>query len=506
MSIRFLIPAVIIGLVLSVQAELKLASPFTDHMVLQQDLPVPVWGWADAGTQVRVQFGAQRRETQAKADGSWRVDLEKMAGSFDSAEFVVTAAGGEEIRLKDVVVGEVWICSGQSNMQFSHRPVKDLQPLVKKAKHIRSFEVKRTVAFDEQEECEGIWKKEIPDSAVGFGFAYYLQEQAEVPVGIILTAWGSSSIEAWMPRDMTKTVPHFKTIMKEFDADKGTRKKLETSLAKLPKPWSGGEDVFMRRQPNILYNAMMKPLAPFACRGLVWYQGERNTQSMEGMLKQPWYSRNSGMLLYGETLRKWIQRYRKEWNREEMEFMVVMLPRCFGKPLRTGPKEGAESPVTHSWAWLRESQLSALELPHTSVVNTIDLGDMKNLHPKDKEPIGKRLALLASRDVLGKEVIAEGPMMKKVEAKGATLTVHFEHAEGLKTKDGAAPSAFWIARNSQKWVRAEARIEGQTVVLWSDEIKNPKHVRYAFAGFPKVNLVNGEGLPAYPFRSDSFAP
>ena len=489
----------------SAQVSLRLASLFTDHMVLQQDLPVPVWGWADAGAEVTVIFKGKVKKVKADGDGVWHVELEPLEGTFESAEMEVTSSSGERVILRDVVVGEVWICSGQSNMHFSYRSVPELKPLASKAEHIRSFEVGQTVAFEEQDECKGKWKQKIPNSAVGFGFAYYLQEQAKAPVGIILSAWGSSSIEAWMPRDMVETVPHFNTIMAEFDADDETRKKLEASLNG-PKPWSRPEDIFMRRQPNILYNAMMKPLAPVACRGVVWYQGERNTQSMEGMLKEPWFSRNSGMRLYADTLKKWIQRYRQEWGREDLEFMIVMLPRCFGKPLPTGPQKGAEHPTTHSWAWIRESQLSALDLPHTAVVNTIDLGDLKNLHPRDKEPIGKRLALLASKNVLGKEVVAQGPVSKEVLVKGDALVISFENAEGLKTTDGKSPAAFWLADDDENWVQAEAQIEDETVVLRSDELEEPRYIRYAFAGFPQVNLVNGSGLPAYPFRTDQFQP
>ena len=185
--------------------------------------------------------------------------------------------------------------------------------------------------------------------------------------------------------------------------------------------------------------------------------------------------------------------------------MIVMLP-GFYKPIKTGPKTGAEHPSAHSWAWMRESQLKALDLPHTSVVNTIDLGDKKNIHPKDKLPIGKRLALLAARNSLGQDVQANGPMMKAVEVKGDQLIVHFDHADGLKTIDGKPPTAFWLADDSETWAPAKAEIKGQTVTLRSDQIETPLYVRYAFAGKPRVNLVNSADLPAYPFRSDQFDP
>ena len=491
----------------AIQAELKLASPFTDHMVLQRGMPAPVWGEAESGALILVEFADQRMTAVADSNGLWRVDLDPFSASFVPRILKVSASKNgsvDRLEFSDVLVGEVWICSGQSNMQFGVGNVPEIKALVPKAKHIRSFEVKRNVAFEEQDYLEGEWVKQTPNSAVAFSFAYFLQEAGEIPVGIILTAWGSSGIEAWMPRDMTDEVPHFKTIMEEIDANREAHDRIQAALAG-PKPWARGEDVFMRRQPNILYNAMMKPLAPFACRGLVWYQGERNTQSMYGMVKEPWYSRNSGMLLYGETLQKWIQRYRKEWEREDLHFLVVMLP-GYGKSLNSGLESRAESPTAHSWAWMRESQLKALELPRAGVVNTIDLGHATNVHPKDKLPIGQRLSLLGARDTLGQKISAQGPVYERVELRKDSIIVHFRQAEGLTTIDGETPSGFWLAHESTKWAPAEARVEGESVILHSPQLENPLYVRYAFAGKPEVNLVNRAGLPAYPFRTDRFKP
>ena len=486
----------------SAMAELTVASPFTDNAVLQRDMPVPVWGTADAATTITVKFGNQQKSSVADKDGNWKVQLERMPASFKPRTFEVSD-GTKKISLSNVLVGEVWICSGQSNMQQGVSVAPDIKALVKKAKNLRTFEVKRMVAMTEQSRLEGKWVEGHPNSAVAFSFAYFLEQAGDVPVGIILACWGSSSMEAWMPRDMVETVPHFKTVMEEFDADTEAQERINSILTG-KRPWGRQNDIYLRRQANILYNAMIHPLIPYACRGVVWYQGERNTQSILGMQKEPWFGRHSGMLKYGDTLKAWIQRYRKAWQADQMKFMIVMLPGYF-KPLKTGPKKGAEHPTTHSWAWMRESQLKALELPHTSVVNTIDLGDIKNIHPKDKLPIGKRLALLAAQD-LGHGVQAQGPMMQRVEVQDAQLVVHFNHANGLKTIDGKSPSAFWLADDAGEWVKAEAQLKGQTVVLSSPKIKKPLYVRYAFAGKPKVNLVNSADLPAYPFRTDDFKP
>ena len=506
MKLQVVLVAALGAVVLPAAAELRLGSPFGEHMVLQRAMPVPVWGTADPGATVAVSFAGQDKQTQAGDQGRWRVDLDPLVASTQPRVMTVTSsASPKPVRLADVVVGEVWICSGQSNMQMGVRSVPKVADFVKDASHIRSFMVPRTVAFTEQDFCAGAWETQTPDSAVAAAFSVFLQEHAGVPVGIVLTAWGSSSLEAWMPRDMTADVPHFKTLMEEFDANKKGQKRIRAALERA-EPWSKNDDVFLRRQPNILYNAMMKPLAPYACRGVVWYQGERNTQSMFGMPEKPWFSRNSGMLPYGDTLKQWMQRYRAQWGNPRLHFLVVMLPGYYGKQLATGPQGDAENPATHSWAWMRESQLEAEDLEYVAVANTVDLGHIKNIHPKDKLPVGRRLALLAARDTLGLAVEAQGPVMRDVEQRSGALVVHFDHAEGMTTTDGAAPSGFWLAGKAGAWHRAEARIDGQAVVLRSEKVKTPRFVRYAFAGKPQVNLVNGAGLPAYPFRSDRFEP
>lgn len=484
-------------------AEFSLASPFTDHMVLQRDLPVPVWGWAKAGATVTVTFAGQGKTAVTGEDGTWRLTLDSLEGSAKGAEFSAkTDQEGEVITLSDVVVGEVWICSGQSNMQMGRGAVPELKGLSEE--NLRTFEVKRTVAFTEQDRLEGTWTVAGPNSAVAFGFAHSLAKKTDVPIGIILAAWGSSSIEAWMPRDMTEQFPHFKTIMEEWDANTEAQEKIKAALAK--EKWSREEDVFMRRQSCIVYNAMIKPLVPYACRGLVWYQGERNTRYISGMPDEPWYHRVAGIREYDDVLKGWMQRYRKEWGRDDFHFLMVMLP-GYGSLLPTGPTMEQTHPASHSWAWMRESQLAALDLPHTGVANTIDLGDVKNIHPKDKAPIGQRLALLAARDTLGLEVAASGPVYRSVTAKGDRLVVQFDHADGLKTIDGEAPREFWIAdQSANEWKPAIANIVGQTVELHSADIATPVVVRYAFTGKPGVNLVNEAGLPAYPFRTDQSEP
>lgn len=492
-------------LTLALNAELKLASPFTDHMVLQRDMPVPVWGSADPGATITVDFSGQQQSARADRSGKWRVNLQPLSANADSKSMTVSVRSTQNtITLSDVVVGEVWICSGQSNMQWKLDSVGNIKALESTPGRIRSFEVPTTVALEEQDYCEAEWLVERPNSAVATAFAHYLEEYADVPIGILLNAWGSSSIEAWMPRDMTETVPHFKTIMEEFDTNDRNIQQIKDTLSAGP-PWDKNQNFFLRHQPNVLYNAMMKPLVPYACRGLVWYQGERNTGAIGGMPEGKWTARVAGMQLYGEVLQKWIQHYREEWEQPEMHFLVVMLP-GFGKLIDPEPEQTMASPDARSWAWMRESQLRVLELQHTGVANTIDLGHPTNIHPGDKLPVGQRLALLAARDTLDQDIVAEGPVMQSVQRQGDDLVISYKNAAGLKTKDGGAPTGFWLGDGEGKWFQAEASIEGDTVLLNAPDVLTARAIRYAFAGMPKVNLVNAADLPAYPFRTDQLDP
>lgn len=489
----------------NIKVALQLGAPFKDHTILQRGMSVPVWGKANPNAIITVEFANQNKETIADKDGKWQIQLDTLAASFESRTMKISSSMANKSKfIFDILVGEVWICSGQSNMRMGVGGIPEIKALIPKATNIRSYTVKNTVAFTEQDTCEGEWVNHYPNSAVAFSFAFFLEKAAHVPVGIILTSWGSSSLEAWMPRDMTETVPHFKIMMDEFDANKEAQNRIK-SILDGPKPWAKVDDIYLRRQSNILYNAMMKPLIPYACRGLVWYQGERNTQSMFGMLEDPWFSRNSGMLIYGDMLKEWIKRYRKEWKRDDFEFMIVMLP-GLGNVLDSGKNVNPESPDAHSWAWMRESQLKALDLKHTTVVNTIDLGDFKNIHPKDKLPIGKRLALFAAKNSLKHNIEGQGPKLNHVDIIKNKLIVYFDYAEGLKTIDGEFPREFWLADKSGKWFPANAKIENKKIILQSPKLKKPLYIRYAFTGKPNVNLVNVLNLPTYPFRTDTFKP
>lgn len=462
---------------------IKLGSLIGDHAVLQREMPVPVWGWNKPDAQVTVEFGGQKKTATADKDGKWMVNLDPLKANAVPQEMTINDSAGNKLVLKDLLVGEVWICSGQSNMQYGwgkeSQPmynwggVPELAALVKDARTrpIRSFNVPTNVSLTPSENCEGKWATDVSGSAVAFGFSYFLQKKLDIPVAVIVTCWGSSSIEGWMPRDMAAQLPHFKAIMDAFDANTNVQGRVRAAMEK----GIQHGNVFVRQQPNLLYNAMLHPVIPYACRGMVWYQGEANAGK---------YAE------YALSFPLWVERLRKEWGRDDFHLLAVMLPGYGDK----------------FWPWFREVQLGILKVPHTSVANTIDLGDEKNIHPADKAPICERLALLARRDVYGEGIEAQGPLFKSAAMKGNRVVIEFDHADGLKTTDGTAPKGFQLAGSDQNWHSATASIKGSTVELEAESLAAPTVVRYAFDGKPAVNLVNGANLPAYPFRTDDMPP
>ncbi|MCX6879426.1 MAG: sialate O-acetylesterase [Verrucomicrobia bacterium] len=463
------------------QPSINVSSMFGDHAVMQREMPVPVWGRSEPGAKLTVEFAGQKKTITASKDGKWLVKLDPLKANVVPQEMVIADGAGNKVAFKDILVGEVWICSGQSNMQYgwgkeSHPMFNwggeaNLAALVADArtKPIRGFTVLPDVAFAPNDQCKGAWSADVSGSAVAFGFSYHLFQQLKVPVGVVVTCWGSSSIEGWTPRELTGQLPHFKAIMEGFDANTNAQSRVRAAIEK----GIQHGNVFVRQQPNLLYNAMLHPVIPYASRGMVWYQGEANAAKPDE---------------YAQSLPVWINRLRAEWERDDFHFLVVMLP-GYGDKI---------------WPWFREVQLGILKTPHTSVANTIDLGDEKNIHPADKAPICERLALLARRDVYGEKIEAQGPIYKGSSVKGNRVVVEFDHADGLKTTDGAAPAGFLLAGADKKWLPAKAVLNGKTVELEAEGLASPALVRYAFDGKPTVNLVNGADLPAYPFRTDEW--
>ena len=495
-------------------SSLELASVFTDHMVLQRGMPVPVWGWAEPGRSVTVEVGGVSATAKAEASGRWQCELPALKVQKEPVELVVTD-GETTLRLQDVLVGEVWICFGQSNMDMGTGYVPEIQQMADKARKeqlpIRNYMVPHGIAFEEQSRCEGVWRKGPPGSAVAAVFAIRLYQASGVPVGIVQAAWGSSWLEGWMPASLGEQLPEFKKRMeqnekdraileqiialaqenpdhqiKKYSNDPEEEKKLKAQYG-LGHNWNA--NVYARTRANMLYNAMLHPLIPMACRGMVYYQGEANSETYEDMVA------------YRKSQALWLKELRKRWHQPNLFFISIMLP-GYGQTLASGPHQGdLNAPDTHSWAILRDSQLGILALPHTAVVNTIDLGEAKNIHPHDKIPVGERAARVALRETLGeKDLEAYGPMLEKAERRNDQLVLSFQHAEGLKTTDGKPPKGFWITEDLKEWIPAKAELRGTKVVISLPKGYKFKQLRYAYAAKPDVNLINKAGLPAYPFK------
>ncbi|MEI6865040.1 sialate O-acetylesterase [Flavicella sp.] len=466
---------------------LKLGSLFQEHMVLQRNIPIKIWGEALANNLVIIKLKNKTVKVYSDSLGYWNATLPKFK---EGGPFIFKVSSANEfVVFTDVMIGEVWVCAGQSNMVMPHKNIQEIHVFDKESKNIRTFEVPRTGSFHKEDFItNGVWELKNPSSAVAFSFSYFLEKYANVPIGIILTAWGSSSIEGWMPADLTKKLPHFNRIMKEFYSDRDKQKRIELILSS-KETRKRKDDIFLRTQPNIIFNAMMNPLIPYTCRGIVWYQGESNSKTKDGMLQ------------YGQSFPVWTTYLRDRWKQKSFDFIVVSLPGYIGKKDKK-PRFDPESPTEDSWAWMRESQYSFANLANTEVVTTIDLGEAFNIHPKDKLLIGERIALLAEKSTLNRKGITDGPKLKKYKIKNNEIILKYYNSKGLKTVDGKSPKGFWISGEDKEWFKAEARIDANRIILKSINVDAPIHVRYAFSAKPKVNLVNNKGLPSRPFRTD----
>ncbi len=487
-------------------AEVALASPFTDHMVLQREMKVPVWGTAEAGEQVTVEFAGQKKTAAAAADGKWRVDLDALTASAESRSVTITGSKtAQPVKLNDVLVGEVWLASGQSNMVFPVQASGPYHGLINyegeiataKYPELRMFTGRDTKAHDPQSKVasSGGWVVCSPEtvgtfSAVGYVFARDLQQQLKVPVGILTEASGASCAEAWISRESLAADAKMKPVLDAFDAgyklynsgpdgQAAEAKTRPTPINKprVPRPAAPDRDQHM---PTVLFNAMINPVVPYAIRGVIWYQGE----SIVGG--------TPGLNLYGHILEVLIKDWRKQWGQNELPFYVVQLP---------GQDDISNNPR------IREEQQTVLALPHTGLAVTIDTGEIKNVHPSNKAPTGYRLALIALADAYKQNIEYSGPLYQSMDVKNGTAVIHFTHlGKGLTAKGGAL-KGFQIAGEDKNFVDAEAKIDGNTVVVSSPDVKTPAAVRYAWARFPEgmgCNLYNAYDLPAAPFRTDKW--
>ncbi len=476
-----LVPCVLASLMATAQAEVKLASIFGNSMVLQREMPVPVWGTADPNEAVTVKFAGQSQEAEADKDGKWQVKLDALETNAKGQTLTVT--GSNTLTLNDVLVGEVWICSGQSNMEWVLRNAVNADAEVADADHpqIRLFNVPgHNVAPVAQETTAGTWAACSPDSAknfsaVGYFFGRRLQKELKIPIGLVGSNWGGTRIEPWTSPEGFHSVPELKDIAATVDAYTENTKVNQVA-------------------PSAIYNAMIHPLAPFAMRGAIWYQGESNGSEGES------YFHKKQALVNG---------WRKLFN-PDLAFYWVQLAN-FRDPLDV-PGGG------NAWATLREAQRKALSIKNTGMAVIIDIGEAKDIHPRNKQDVGARLAQWALHQTYGKsDLVPSGPLYKSHKVEGDSIRLTFDHVgSGLMVgiKEGLEPTKqdengklgrFSIAGEDKIWHWADATIEGDEIVVKSSEVPKPVAVRYAYSTNPVgANLYNKDGLPASPFRTDNW--
>ena len=488
----FLFAFTLVASASSAFAEVKLHGLFTDNAILQREAPVPIWGWADEGEEIVVQFRDQNVKTTAK-DGKWLVRLKKLrAGGPDELK----VAGKNSITLKNVVVGEVWIASGQSNMEWPMRV--SLDPATEIAKtanpQLRLFTVPKLKADEPRDNVVGGWVQSSPlvtsnFSAVGYYFGRDLQKALGVPVGIVHTSWGGSPAEVWMSRDVlekdaryrTEILERYQASLKEHQAKLAKFIESSAVLRKEGKMQTQKEPVPPFWKPADLYNGMIANLIPFAIKGAIWYQGESNA----GRAHQY-------RTLFPDMIRNW----RRDWDQGDFPFLLVQLA-----PFKAIKDQPAES----DWAELREAQTLATEvLPKVGIAVITDVGDEKDIHPKKKEPVGARLALAARRIGYRENVVHSGPTYKAMKVKGDKAIISFRNVgSGLEAR-GSELKGFAIAGEDERFVWATAEISDDEIIVRSPQVAKPVAVRFGWADYPVVNLWNKDGLPASPFRTDDF--
>ena len=508
LTVVSLATSTLLGFTSYTSADVKPHVLFTDGAVLQRGVPVPVWGTADDGEKVTVKFQGQEVGTTAK-DGKWLVKLAELKAG---GPYTLKIEGKNKVEVVDVLVGEVWICSGQSNMEWTLAKAAEFEAAKAKADDpmLRLYTVPKFVSDEPMEtmnrkESPGqrAWLSSDPESAakfsaVGYFFGRDLRKALNVPVGLIHTSWGGTAAEAWTSRkalesdpslkglldDYARALDRYPAAMEKYKADVVEyRKRVEEAKAEgkaaptAPRKPQGPTD------PHVtgLYNAMIAPLVPYAVRGATWYQGEANA----GRAFQ-----------YRTLLPAMIKDWRASFGNDDLTFLIVQLA-----PYRKIVQEPAES----DWAELREAQLLTTHaLPKVGMAVITDVGEENDIHPKKKEPVGARLALAARAIAYGEDIVGSGPEYIRNSVKGNKVTLRFKNVgKGLVAKDGPL-RGFAVAGEDRKFVNAEAEIVGDAVVVHSDKVPNPVAVRFGWANYPVVNLWNKDGLPATPFRSDDF--
>lgn len=500
-------------------ADVRLASLFGDGMVLQRDIQVPVWGWAEPGEQVSVSFAGQTASGVAAADGRWRVVLAPLGASKEPAEMSVTGSSG--LVVTNVLVGDVWICSGQSNMQMPVSQVLHQAEEVAAADHplVRLVTVPRVASDFLVDDVDLTWKTCTPEtvasfSATAYFFARHLHRELDVPVGVVDSSWGGTQIAPWTAPAGFQQVPAKQTLAIQvaswdsstesggknwrafLDDLRSWQTKAEKAVeARAPMPpmpdYPGRRN--SNQDPTKLFNSMIHPLIPYAIRGAIWYQGESN--GGEGMS-------------YFESMQALVGGWRELWRQGDFPFYYVQLPGW--------QTSDPDSPAgADGWARCREAQRRSLGIPNTGMAITLDLGDAKNIHPLNKQDVGLRLALLALNRTFKHDIVHSGPLYAGMAIEGHAIRIRFDHVgSGLMIgeKTGLDPvkelpdgQVKWvaIAGADMQWHWADMKIDGDSVLVSSEAVPDPVAVRYAYTANPVGPLLyNREGLPASPFTTE----
>jgi sialate O-acetylesterase len=492
----------------SAHPDVRLPSVIGSNMVLQRDMAIPIWGWASPGEQVTVSLGSQKESTKADPRGSWVVKLAPMSAG---GPFEITIRGKNSLKLTNVMVGEVWVCSGQSNMEMRLCHVNDASNEVAGAlnRNIRLFQVTNDLSPDPQKDCEARWEECRPSTAYLFSAAAYffgseIQHELNVPVGLIHSSWGGTTAETWMRLEGISSHPELKSILEYWAPILKSKSPELLAYHRKTREWE--EDVhfvlyagkpmlpqyaeppklpvriaFPPTVPSWVFNGMIAPVIPFGIRGVIWYQGESN----------------SGQAYRYRTLfPALISDWRNAWKEGDFPFVFVQLANFGKRP---------DKPGGSAWAELREAQLMTLSLPNTAMASAVDIGAADDVHPRNKQEVGRRLALGALHIAYGKDIVYSGPLYRFMIVKDGKVRLRFTNiGSGLAAKEDAPLRGFAVARPDRNFVWANAEIEGDEVVVWNDAVREPSAVRYAWADNPECTLYNREGLPASPFRTDDW--
>lgn len=459
---RFIVSVVFLFSASLTWAQLRLPNVFGDHMVLQQQSSVPIWGWAGPGEELTITASWNKNDpmkVKTPSSGNWKVIIKTpVAGG----PHTLSIKGNSEIVIQDILIGEVWLCSGQSNMEWSMTASTDGKAEIPAAAipSLRLFRVNRSSAEFPQVRGEGQWQVCSPQtvaafSAVGYFFGKKLGADLKVPVGLISSCWGGTPAEAWTPREMVEGDPDLKA-----SAD------LQKEV-----PWGPTE-------PGVLYNSMIHPLVPYGIAGVIWYQGEANTIAP---------------FTYQKLMKTMIDGWRAAFNKEFPFYYVQIAPFKYGR--------------SYEGVLIRDQQSKLLGVPGTGMVIISDkVEDVGDIHPKFKKPVGERLANLAEANTYKRPILGtQSPVYKSMTVeKGGKIRVSFDHAEIGLVNQGGDPNQFMIAGDDKKFVPAMAKIDGSTVVVSAKTIKNPVAVRFCWDNTSIPNLFNKEFLPVSAFRTDDW--